>query len=72
MIASIFFMSNLMEFEEISAKMRLERNRGAGQSISLPEERGGPGFSQSNRHAVRGRVMPECAGSIGGKPNKVA
>jgi hypothetical protein len=36
MIASIFFMPNLVELEEISAKSRLERNGRAGQSISLP------------------------------------
>jgi hypothetical protein len=53
MIASIFFMSNLMEFEEISAKMRLERNRGAGQSISSLAEGAAPALPQSNGHAVR-------------------
>jgi hypothetical protein len=35
-------MSNLMEFEEISAKMRLERNRSTGQSISSLVEGGAP------------------------------
>jgi hypothetical protein len=64
-------MSNLMEFEEISAKMRLERNRGAGQSISSLVK-GRP------RLCRKATVMPSEAGyarkrdSIGEGPSGVA
>jgi hypothetical protein len=71
MIASIFFMSNLMEFEEISAKMRLERNRSTGQSISSLVEGGAPLCRKAT-------VMPSEAGyarkpdSIGEEPSGAA
>jgi hypothetical protein len=51
-------MSNLMEFEEISAKMRLERNRSAGQSISSLVE-GVPGFAVKQRSCRPRLVMRE-------------